>query len=455
MDRSTASNSDQRGGDESRHRMAKQHDNTRANSKVAQISEQKLLDCGLPVDCQREEGEDFRSPQGEDPATGVGMSDDEKPLSNGNGKKGYKEFAGLFDGAKDCKVAIFSHPCPDPDAISSMMGMSWLLEKSYGIESEMFYAGEVSHPQNNTMTNLLSPALQKVNDHYDAAKFNINILVDTIPSHAGVGKHKIPFNVVIDHHRELPHDYNGILIHKKCGSCAAIIYDLMKTIVPKNNWFTDEVDADSKVATALIAGIMTDTNFMMSDDCTEYERVAFNELFEFRNSGFLHQIVFFKRRKFWIDKKADACTNAKIDEEGCAVVGLGLIPEKERDLISDMAQEMVSWASVETAVAFGVVGGDRIEGSVRSLNASLNVTDFCKQLAGPHGTGGGKHGKGAYQLPLAGFSIDADEELADQLVAWESIDIRESKRILRVLKKKSLKIVKEDNDEANEYSNTV
>lgn len=352
---------------------------------------------------------------------------------NGNGKKGYKEFAALFEDAKESRVAIFSHACPDPDAIASMMGMSWLLERAYGIESNMFYAGEVSHPQNGTMVNLLAPPIQRICD-YDE-KHDINILVDTIPNHAGIGNHPVEFDVVIDHHRELPHDFNGVLIHKKCGSCAAIIYDLMKHFVPKENWLTDEVDADMKVATALIAGIMTDTNFLMSDDCTEYERNAFNELFEYRNGGFLHQIVFFKRRKFWIDRKAEACSHAKIDEEGCAVVGLGLIPEKERDLISDMAQEMVSWASVETAVAFGVVGGDRIEGSVRSLNASLNVSEFCKKLGDRHGSGGGKHGKGAYQLPLAGFSIDPDEEPADAQDAWESIRKRETKRILRTMKK--------------------
>ena len=436
MDRGTLAGRNKGRSDKRRNRNVANIDNI-TDSETSQECG-KLLDCGIPVESQRGASEDHRSSQGEDPAIGVGMSDEsEKPLpngnGNGNGKKGYKELSGLFEDQEDRKVAIFSHPCPDPDAIASMMGISWLLEKTFGIESHMFYAGEVSHPQNGSMVNLLSPALQRICE-YDASKFNINILVDTIPSHTGVGKNKIDFQVVIDHHRELPHDFDGVLIHKKCGSCAAIVFDLIKYLVPKENWFTDEVDADTKVATALIAGIMTDTNFMMSDDCTEYERNAFSELFEYRNSGFLHQIVFFKRRKFWIDKKAEACTTAKIDEEGTAVVGLGLIPEKERDLIADMAEEMVSWASVETAIAFGVIGGDRIEGSVRSLNASLNVSEFCKKLGGRHGTGGGKHGKGAYQLPLAGFSIDPDEEPADALDAWESIRKRESKRIMRVLK---------------------
>lgn len=334
-------------------------------------------------------------------------------------------------------AAIFSHKCPDPDAISSMMAMSWMLKKVYDLDSTMYYDGEVSHPQNGTMVNLLSPDLKKIDDYQDNSHC-IHILVDTVPSYAGVGNRsdlRARFDVVIDHHRDMPNNFHGILIHRKAGSCAAIVFDIMETLVPKEKWLDDEIDLDTKLATAMIAGIMTDTHFMLADDCTEMERHAFNQLFEYRNSNYLNQIVFFKRRKFWVDRKAHAISEAEIDEEGYAVVGLGLIPEKERDLIADMAEEMVSWASVETAVAFGVVGGDRIEGSVRSLNASLSVSDFCKKLGGQHGSGGGKQGKGAYQLPLAGFSIDDDEDEQDAQEAWESIKKREAKRISRIVNK--------------------
>lgn len=352
--------------------------------------------------------------------------------------KKYSDFAELVENRKEqgFSVAIFTHKCPDPDAISSMMAMAWMLKRAYNLDSTMFYDGEVSHPQNGSMVNLLSPDLKKITD-YKPDSHCMHILVDTIPSYAGVGELDIlnRFDVIIDHHRDMPNNFDGILIHKKSGSCAAIVFDMMQELVPEDKWFDDELDADAKLATAMIAGIMTDTHFMLADDCTELERHAFNALFEYRNSNYLNQIVFFKRRKFWVDRKAHAISEAEIDEEGYAVVGLGLIPEKERDLIADMAEEMVSWASVETAVAFGVVGGDRIEGSVRSLNASLSVSEFCKKLGGKHGSGGGKQGKGAYQLPLAGFSIDDEEDEQDAQEAWISIKKREAKRISRIVNK--------------------
>ena len=174
---------------------------------------------------------------------------------------------------------------------------------------------------------------------------------------------------------------------------------------------------------------------MMSDDSTELEFKAFAELFAFRNAAVLKQIVFFKRPKFWIEKIALGSADAKINDEGFAVVGLGIIPEKQRDVISDMAQEMLSWVSVDTGVAFGLVGGDRIEGSIRSLNDGLNVSELCKKLGGTCGTGGGKLGKGAYRLPLAGFSLDGDEEENEANEVWDLIRKRETKRILRTVKK--------------------
>ena len=347
----------------------------------------------------------------------------------------YSEFFEKIKSLGDVKAAIFTHRCPDPDAMASMMGVSWIIYKCFGIESDLLYAGEISHPQNGVMLNLLNPdSLKKIDEFYNPEIYGLRILVDTVPENAGINDKQIQFDVVIDHHREIPSNFEGVLVHKKVGACASIVYDMMSKLVNHDDWLDESNDGDQKLATALIAAIVTDTEYLMSDDSTEFEFAAFSELFPYRNSNFLKQIVFFKRPRFWIDKKAAGCTEAEISEDGYAIVGLGIIPEKHRDLIADMAEEMVHWTSVETAVAFGVVGGDKIEGSVRSLNPSLTVSDFCKKLAGKYGTGGGKHGKGAYKLPLAGMSIDPDEEEEDIEEAWKSIHKRETKRIMRTIK---------------------
>jgi hypothetical protein len=122
-------------------------------------------------------------------------------------------------------------------------------------------------------------------------------------------------------------------------------------------------------------------------------------------------------------------------EDGVGIVGMGLIPSKHRDMIADMAQEMVQWEGVDTAIAFALVDGSRIEGSVRSMNAAISVPRLCKDLGGKHGNGGGKLGKGAYKFELGGGSIDEDDEDGTKAKTWELFSEKERNRIVRIIKK--------------------
>lgn len=329
------------------------------------------------------------------------------------------------------KVAIFTHAGPDPDAIGSIMAVEWMLWKLHRIESVGFYAGEVSHPQNLALYNLIDPNIRRVNE-YVPEEFDMRILVDTVPVNAGIEKHAVSFDICIDHHREIPNGgFNGLFINLKAGSCAGTIYHIIKEFGLS---FEDDNDTDSRVATAIMVGVSTDTESLMSDDATEYEFEAWAELFEFRNPTILKKIINFERPKFWINHKADAVKNTVVSE-GVGVVGLGNIPACHRDILSDMAQEMITWEDVNTAVAFGVVEGERIEGSVRSRNASVMVPALCKELAGKHGMGGGKLGKGAYRYSLGGAGFDEEDDEETIAKTWELLNEKERKRIIRIIRK--------------------
>lgn len=356
--------------------------------------------------------------------------DDKEPSAPKEPPSFYLNFTKLFE-TKPKKVALFTHACPDPDAIGSMMGLEWLLSKKYGIESVGFYSGSLSHPQNVAMVNLLDPVLRPVSE-YEPKEYDMRIVVDTVPVNAGLGDHTVNFELVIDHHKEIPNGgFNGTFINLKAGSCCGTIYQLIKQSGLR---FEDDNDIDSKVATALMVGISTDTEALMSDDATEYEFLAWSELFEHRSTNILKKIVHFERPKFWIDHKAEAVKNTVISE-GLGVVGLGMIPGKHRDIVADMASEMVTWEDVNTAVVFAVVDGDRIEGSVRSRTASIMVPQLCKELASKHGAGGGKLGKGAYRYSLGGAGIDEEDDEITKEKTWELLNEKETKRIIRITKK--------------------
>jgi nanoRNase/pAp phosphatase (c-di-AMP/oligoRNAs hydrolase) len=325
------------------------------------------------------------------------------------------------------KAAIFTHPYPDPDAIGSMMGLKWLLSK-FEIPSDLFYSGTISHPQNRSMVNLLDPELSLLDSYLDS-NYSMRIAVDCVPENAGVPQPPFKFDVVVDHHKEIPRNFEGIYINLKAGSACATIHEMIKG-------FNLEFDEnDFRVATAMMIGITTDTDFLMSDDCSEYEFDAWSRLFPYRDPLLLKQIINFERPKFWTESKALACSAATV-EESVGVVGMGIIPSKHRDMIADMADEMVVWEDVNTAIVFAMVDGNSIEGSVRTKASSVSVPLLCQALAGRHGRGGGKLGKGAYRYDLAGAAVDEDEDESIKKKAWELFEEKETKRVFKIVRNK-------------------
>lgn len=345
-----------------------------------------------------------------------------------------KSLSDFFEKNKGCKVAIFTHPSPDPDAIGSMMGMSWMLRKIYDIEVDCFYDGHISHPQNQRMCNLLDPEMGLV-DICEPEQYAYKIVVDTIPCHACLpeGVQPADIDLVIDHHKEAPNGgFKGIYLNLKAGSCCATLYQLIQEYEVT---FEDN-ERDSKVATAMMVGIITDTEYQTSDDTTLYEHETYKNLFDFRNPTALKQITRYKHPKEWVQARAAVALKAHDRiKDGVLIHGIGFISASNRDLIAAVADEMLSWENVETAVAFAVVDGDRIEGSVRSSNAAIAVPSLCKELGGKHGGGGGKLGKGAYNYELGSMSCDADIDDSTRDKMWEFVNDRELKRVMKILKK--------------------
>jgi nanoRNase/pAp phosphatase (c-di-AMP/oligoRNAs hydrolase) len=330
------------------------------------------------------------------------------------------------------KVAIFTHRYPEPDAIGSMMALAWFFDRAYHMDCSCFVGGKLSHPQNIAMSELLGPDLTDVGD-YDHTRYALNIVVDATVFNADIGSHEIKFDVTFDHHPLPPIPIEGLYVNLGAGSAAATIYDLIKNY---NLRFEEGNEEDSRVVTAILVAIQTDTENQMSDDVTHYEFDAYRELFQYRDATMLHKIVRFKRPATWVKMKAEAALNY-VGKDGVAITGLGLLDEKQRDILADMADDMSKWNGIDTAVAFAVFG-DRIEGCVRSNNPSVSVKELCSELAGNHGKGYGKTGKGAYCIPMAkdGYGlVTSDEDEETQCATWNLICQKETKRIFKISKK--------------------
>jgi nanoRNase/pAp phosphatase (c-di-AMP/oligoRNAs hydrolase) len=329
------------------------------------------------------------------------------------------------------EVAIFTHKYPDPDAIASMMALKWPIQQISPIKIiSLIYDGTISHPQNQVMDNLLEPNMTKVEEITNLDRYTKFFLVDTIPSNAGIGQHKIDFDLVIDHHKEpaeqvAPQYYN---IH--AGSCAATIYQLIKH---HGKQFDEDLETDQRIATAILVGIATDTEVLCSPETTTQDVHTWSELLDKRNPSVLQRIIKYGRPKLWVETKAAIIPKVQI-HDGLAIVGIGMFDSKHRDLISDIADDIKSWDEVHTAIVFAMLDGETLAGSIRSTNSGISVPSLCKTLgSNKRGQGGGKPGKGAYSYPLGGCSIEKidDEEIAKK--TWELFEMKESNRILKTI----------------------
>ncbi len=331
---------------------------------------------------------------------------------------------------KDHRIAIYTHPGPDPDAIASMIGMQYLFEVYFNIECDCYYSGEISHPQNKAMVQLMDVHLARVDYTDDPPDgHSIKILVDTIPINAGAW-HETRFDLVIDHHKELPNGgYNGAVIHHHTGSCAGIVYDIIKSSgIP----LSDEDEKWCKIANGLLIGIINDTDHCMSMDTTRRDFAARQELFAFQDHDLIRQIIKFNRPMSWVKLRGMAINEVVIDE-GIAVVGLGILPDEQRDVIADIANDMLTWGNVQTAVVFAMFG-DRIEGSLRTNSPTVEIHTLCAQLGGKCGSGGGKLCKGSYKKQMGSMAFDDDDDETIKSELWDVAKRREIQKILKVMK---------------------
>ena len=329
-------------------------------------------------------------------------------------------------------IGIFTHRFPDPDAISSMMALKWVIQQLTGIKViELLYEGKISHPQNQVLDNLLEPNLRNVDEIEDAV-YTKNFLVDTIPDNAGVGKFKnIRFDLVIDHHKEPPKIDTDHYCNLHAGSCAGTIYEIIKSYELE---FDPDSEIDKRIVVGILVGIATDTDTLCSPDTTKIDVDAWAQLLEYRDPDILARILNYEKPKLWVEKKAEIFSQVK-PIEGLAIVGIGPIDNKHRDLIADIADDIRSWEEVNTAIVFALIDGSRIEGSVRSCNSSISVPNISRELGtGKGGTGGGKAGKGAYTYSLGGSSIDKHDSQEVAELTWALFDRKERERIFKIIK---------------------
>lgn len=326
-------------------------------------------------------------------------------------KKTLSNFLEEIEGTEE-PISIVVHPAPDPDAVGSALGIKLLLSIK-GHESNIFYSGEISHPQNKTIVNILNIPVKK---HTNGALQGIKICVDCTENNS-IAEDPL---LVIDHHRnDSKAKYK--IIDSSYGANATLVWELLKE-------YEEEHDPEnSYIYTALLLGIRTDTNDLISEYMSKNDFVAYQELLELADKDALQKAMNYPLPRYLYERRMALHEEGNSQEaNGVFVGGIGYIPNDQRDVIAILAEEYTRMESVQTAVIFAVTGKKYLEVSIRTHLVSLDVNQMCKDLFGEFG--GGKSNAGAAKIPL-NFYEDLDEKSSDQF--WKVTRKHMFKNILK------------------------
>lgn len=286
------------------------------------------------------------------------------------------------------KITIAMHDTPDPDAMGAAVGMQYLF-KHLGFPSQIVYSGDVSHPQNRTLVNVLNLTFnrRKSSQTFDG---DAVVCVD--------GTEKNSTNVtpalVIDHHKNETNAKFQI-IDPSYGACSTIVYQLMREIMG-DEWPAKE---GVGVFTTLLLGIRTDTNDLVSENMTINDFNAYQDLLQVADKESLQKVMNYPLPRYLYDHRLSLHQNGNSHEaNGTFVGGIGFIPSGQRDAIAVLAEEYARMETVNTSVIFAIIDRSTLQVSVRSSNVSLDVGSMCTDIFGDNG--GGTSFKGGASIPL-------------------------------------------------------
>ena len=327
---------------------------------------------------------------------------------------------------KDVKeVGILAHYNPDPDCISSTLGIQLWLEKQFGIKSEIFYDGQINDPENKSLVNLTAIELNHI-DSFDKEKYkNDVILVD-------FAKSDLVENplIVIDHHdpgkNKIKAQFKYI---KEVGACITLVLDLFSHY---------EIKLDKQkhhhIITAMAHGLRSDTNKLLID-VTQEDLDAYLSLHHLIDYDTLIKIEHPPKKPSTIEVMSKAMRKEnQVIKDNYLISGVGIV--EESDGIFRAADFLVDRQGINTTIIYGVVDG-KIIASVRAKDpSSITAPELAKAIFGDEYAGGrGKSiTKAGARVPIDYFKSKPDDSSDYKDHLWRTVKERTMDNFYKAIK---------------------
>ncbi len=293
----------------------------------------------------------------------------------------------LFKGAE--KILLLVQDDPDPDGLASALALRTLLGRNR-LSAVIGSFGEVKRPENVAMVNLLDIQVQRVKPE-ELASYDRIALLDVQPFHSP----DIPTQVdlVIDHHPRRT-NYTARIkdIRPRYGATSSIMTEYL---------LASDTPISSRLATALLYGIKTDTQ-LLGRDTTPMDVSAFASLYSLANQGLLRRIDRPQFPRGDLPALSLALQNAHILDD---ILFAHMGPLTREDVIPYIADFCLEMEGVEWSVVSGLFEGKLIV-SVRNFGSTRSAGEVTKAAFEEYGSAGGHKAMAKAVVPLTQLPTD-------------------------------------------------
>jgi nanoRNase/pAp phosphatase (c-di-AMP/oligoRNAs hydrolase) len=302
--------------------------------------------------------------------------------------------AALLAQAPD-EVFIQPHNVPDPDAIAACAGMQHLLGLK-GVKTAIVYDREIEKADSAKMLELFGIEMQLAKNVATLGEEDWALLVDG--QKGGGNLTDLPTDEVacIDHHEYRGNQgYRFEDIRPSVGACSSIVAQY---------FFENRVEPPRKLATALVFGIMKDTE-ALTRGLSDLDVEMFYRLYRYADPSLIKTLNGAQLTKADLDRYAEAFRSVEVYD------GLGFmrLDSPDDSLLGAAADIVLSLDTVDIVIAYSVRPGG-VKLSVRSEIESVKANALVRFALEGRGFGGGHDHMAGGFLPAdnipAGRTID-------------------------------------------------
>ncbi len=319
------------------------------------------------------------------------------------------EFARVLGRLAGQPLVVLLTGHPDPDSIGSALAHQRICD-SLGVPATIAHVLPVSHRENRALLKLLNIEMLEVQNASDLARFKHLSLVDSIAPESSI---ELPADLklmtVVDHHRSSGKiDAPFMDIRTDIGASSSIYAEYLEQGLSP---LTGERPDDTRVATALLFGIQTDTDDFSLATPADFRAAAYVK--EYCDVEVLKRVGRRIVNAAAMNVLGEALRNLVVVRD-FALAGVGQVPVGDRDAIGSAADFILRREDIDTVLLYGIVE-DRVDGSLRTNSPSVDPAVFLQTAFGrgqdgkPYG--GGRADKGGFQIPL-GVLADCDDREA-------------------------------------------